>query len=278
MANEKKYLKRDEILAQIDNLIQRKSFHLEIRGLTKETRDCLSQLLNGVLEKIGANPLASFHIFSGLMEALLNALKGNIRFIIFKDELYKKLLQKEKDDDETEHLLQVILDTSPLRDAMQRYIVPERVKKTVQSILTLEEKVRVKKKELNEDELVLLNFIRDKSQKDNLKISLKIEFTDEDLFIRIRNDAPIMSLDLKRIEDSRKKHFSLNEKGQSSEFFRPEFLDEKESAGFGIAMIDEGFYNIGVNPLDYFTITTSSKYTTVYLRYPIAALRSEINL
>lgn len=278
MANGKKYLKRDEILAQIDNLIQRKSFHLEIRGLTRETRDCLSQLLNGVLEKIGANPLASFHIFSGLMEALLNALKGNIRYVIFKDELYKKLLQKEKDEEETEHLLQVILDTSPLRDAMQRYIVPDKVKKTVQNILTLEEKIRVKKKELNEDETKLLNFIRDKTQRDNLKISLKIEFTDDDLFIRIRNDAPIMSLDLKRIEESRNKHNELYQSGQSADFFRPEFLDEKESAGFGIAMIDEGYYNIGVNPLEYFTITTSSKYTTVYLRYPVAALKAEINL
>ncbi|MBE7410755.1 MAG: hypothetical protein L6Q54_11985 [Leptospiraceae bacterium] len=277
MRNGRKYLTREEILDQIDNLVQRKTFSLEIKGLTRETRDCLSQLLNGVLEKIGANPLASFHIFSGLMEALLNALKGNIRFVIFKDELYKKLIQKEKDEKETEHLLQVILDTSPLRDAMQRYIVPEKVKKTIQNILTLEEKIRVKKTELTDDEKELLSFIREKTQKDNLKISLKIEVTDDLLFIRIRNDAPIMSLDLKRIGESRQKHNELYKEGKSADFFRPEFLDEKESAGFGIAMIDEGYYNIGVDPLDHFTITTSSKATTVYLRYPIAALKADIS-
>lgn len=57
--------------------------------------------------------------------------------------------------------------------------------------------------------------------------------------------------------------------------FAPEYLNEKESAGFGIAMIDEGFYSIGLNPLDLLTITSGARTTTVYMKYPITGLKME---
>ncbi|EMJ54341.1 hypothetical protein LEP1GSC013_1131 [Leptospira interrogans serovar Valbuzzi str. Duyster] len=40
-------------------------------------------------------------------------------------------------------------------------------------------------------------------------------------------------------------------------------------------MIDEGFYSIGLNPLDLLTITSGARTTTVYMKYPITGLKME---
>lgn len=274
MANQKKFLNSKEISANLDEIIQRNHIHLELKGLTRDTRDLISAIINGILERIGADPLSSFHLFSGLMEALLNAIKGNIRFTIFKNELANKLRDVENSDKEIDRLLQIILDTSALRDAMQRYVVPEKVKKLVQSILSLEDKVRVKKQEISESDKELLFSIREKMKLENRKISMKIRLDEKELYIRIKNDSPIMEGDMDRINESREKHYQLFLEGRSSDYFRPEFLDEKESAGFGIAMIDEGFYNMGLNPIEHFTYTQAKTTTTVYLIYPLDKLIS----
>ncbi|MCW7503423.1 hypothetical protein [Leptospira paudalimensis] len=274
MANEKIKYKGTEILENLDHLIQKDYFHFELKGLTKSTRDIVNEVVQGILNRVGANPLTSFHLFSGLMEALLNAVKANTRFVIFQDELLNKLkAQGQTPEEEAEELLDIILETEPLRDAMQRYIVPDKIKKVVQKILTLSDKKRTKKHNLNEDEKEFLTIVREKVKKYDLKISMKIEIRPNSVYIRIRNDSPIMGMDLNRIRKSRERHAELAKQGNSAEFFRPDFLDEKESAGFGIAMIDEGFYNLGLDPLECFDIQTSKKTTTVYLNYPLEALQ-----
>ncbi|MCW7497814.1 hypothetical protein ND860_14835 [Leptospira levettii] len=274
MANEKIKYKGTEILENLDHLIQKDYFHFELKGLTKSTRDIVNEVVQGILNRVGANPLTSFHLFSGLMEALLNAVKANTRFVIFQDELLNKLkAQGQTPEEEAEELLDIILETEPLRDAMQRYIVPDKIKKVVQKILTLSDKKRTKKHNLNEDEKNFLTIVREKVKKYDLKISMKIEIRPNSVYIRIRNDSPIMGMDLNRIRKSRERHAELAKQGNSAEFFRPDFLDEKESAGFGIAMIDEGFYNLGLDPLECFDIQTSKKTTTVYLNYPLEALQ-----
>lgn len=276
MANQKKQLTGAEILEHLEELKKRKFFHLELKGLTKPTRDILSELVNSILDQIGANPLAGFHLFSGLMEALLNAIKGNIRHIFFRDELLKKLKEGEESWEEAEELLEIILDTSPLRDAMERYVVPEKIKKLSQSLLTLEDKLKARKGKLSELEKEFIKEVRHKMETANMRISLKITITRTELFFRIRNDAPIHGIDFNRVEKSRLKHKELADAGNSADFFRPEFMDEKESAGFGIAMVDEGFYNMGLNPMDLFTITTSSRSTNAYLKYPLETLKADL--
>ncbi len=57
---------------------------------------------------------------------------------------------------------------------------------------------------------------------------MKIEIRPNSLYIRIRNDSPIMGMDLKRIQSSRDRHKELARAGNSGDFFRPDFLDEKE--------------------------------------------------
>lgn len=208
------------------------------------------------------------------MEALLNAVKANARFVIFKDELLTKLRSGgQTPEEEAEELLDTILETEPLRDAMQRYIVPDKIKKTVQKILTLSDKKKSKKVTLSTEDISFLELVREKTKIYNLKISVKIEIREKELYIRIRNDSPIMGMDLARIRKSRTRHAELAREGKSGDFFRPDFLDEKESAGFGIAMIDEGFYNLGLDPLECFDIQTSKHATSVYLNYPIDALK-----
>lgn len=273
MENKKKYLKSREIEERLAELIQKNYFHFQLKGLTRHTRDLLSNLINGLMERIQADPLSSFHLFSGIMEALLNALKANLKYIIFKKELLKKLKDVESSEAEIEKLIDVILDTSSLRDAMQRYVVPQKVKKLVQTILSLEEKIRVRKLELSPEDKDLLYSIRERLKIEQVKISLVIQITETDLRIDIINDSPVMDTDIERIYESRKKHNELWKEGKSTEFFRPEHLDEKESAGFGIAMIDEGFYNMGLNPLDLFTYETEQNQTKVHLRYPLEDLR-----
>lgn len=277
MQDEKKILKGEEILQNLDSVIQRNNLHFELKGLTKPTRDILDQVIQGILGRIGANPLAGFHLFSGVMEALLNAVKGNLRHTIFRDELFQKLINSESDDPITEseaiELLNVILDTSPLRDAMQRYVVPDKLKKTVQKILQLQDKARSRKATLSETEEKFLKEAKNKIDKDERKISLKIRLSDKELYLRIRNDSPILGLDKKRIDDSRQKHADLAKEGNSADFFRPDFLDEKESAGFGIAMIDEGFYNMGIDPMEHFSLLSSNHATTAYMTYPLEDLQ-----
>ncbi|GBF49751.1 hypothetical protein LPTSP4_12700 [Leptospira ryugenii] len=274
MGNEKIKYKGQEILENLPEILKQRKYHFEIKGLTKSTRDIINQAVQGILDQIGANPLTSFHLFSGLMEALLNAVKANARFVIFKDELLNKLTSSGTAlESEAEDLLNVILETEPLRDAMQRYIVPDKIKKTVQRILTLSDKRRSKKGTLSQEEIDFLEMVKARTRAYQLKISLKIEIRTAELYIRLRNDSPIMGLDLQRIRKSRERHAELAREGRSGEFFRPDFLDEKESAGFGIAMIDEGFYNLALDPLECFDIQTSKHATTVYLRYPIEALQ-----
>jgi hypothetical protein len=274
MGNDKIKYKGQEILQNLDSILQKKSYHFELKGLTKSTRDIINEVVQGILDKIGANPLTSFHLFSGLMEALLNAVKANARFVIFKDELLSKLSSGgQTPQEEAEELLDTILETESLRDAMQRYIVPEKIKKTVQKILTLSDKKKSKKINLSHEDLEFLELVREKTKIYNLKISIKIEIREKELYIRIRNDSPIMGMDLARIQKSRTRHAELAKEGKSGDFFRPDFLDEKESAGFGIAMIDEGFYNLGLNPMECFDIQTSKHATSVYLNYPIEALQ-----
>lgn len=274
MGNEKIKYKGTEIIENLDQLIQKDYFHFELKGLTKSTRDIVNEVVQGILNRVGANPLTSFHLFSGLMEALLNAVKANTRFVIFQDELLNKLTaQGQTPEEEAEELLDIILETEPLRDAMQRYIVPNKIKKVVQKILTLSDKRRSKKHNLSIDEKNFLTIVKEKVKKYDLKISMKIEIRPASVYIRIRNDSPIMGMDLNRIRKSRERHAELAKQGNSAEFFRPDFLDEKESAGFGIAMIDEGFYNLGLDPLECFDIQTSKKTTTVYLNYPLEALQ-----
>lgn len=274
MGNDKIKFKGQEILLNIDFITQRKSYHFQLKGLTKPTRDIINEVLQKILEGVGANALTSFHLISGLMEALLNAVKANARFVIFKGELMHRLRSGGRTQEaEAEELLDTILETEPLRDAMQRYIVPEKIKKDVLKVLILSDKNRSKKTILHPDDLEFLKLVREKTKKYDLKISLKMEVREKSLYIRIRNDSPIMGLDLTRIQKSRTRHSELAKEGRSGEFFRPDFLDEKESAGFGIAMIDEGFYNLGLDPLECFDIQTSNHATTVYLNYPLDALR-----
>jgi hypothetical protein len=274
MENQKNFLTSSQILASMDDIVKRNSIHLELKGLTRDTRDIISAIIKGILERIGADPLSSFHLFSGLMEALLNALKSNIRYTIFKNELSAKLKDVENSEQEIDRLLNIILETTALRDAMQRYVVPDKIKRLVQTILSLEDKVRVKKAQISEPDRDFLESVRLKMKSENRKISMKIKLFEKELYIRIKNDSPIMDIDMDRIAESRKKHHDLFLEGKSAEFFRPEFLDEKESAGFGIAMIDEGFYSMGLDPLEQFTYTQGKTATTVYLTYPLEKLRA----
>jgi len=272
--NQKKIRTKKEILANLDKISERKSFNFELKGLTRTTRDLLSDLIDKILAHNNIdNPEAGFHIFSSMMEILLNALKGNIRFVIYKDELLKKLDGGKPGDKEAEQLVKTILTTASLRDAMDRYVIPEKLKTSVQTILRLEEKIRVKKLQLDDDEAELLNSIRDLLDKGDYRICMKIVVTKSDIYIRIHNNVPIMLDDQDRIMSSRRVHHRLFLEGRSGDFFRPEYLDEKESAGLGIAMVDEGYYNLGLNPIDLFSVTTSSKSTTIYMKYPVKALQ-----
>lgn len=275
MSIAKSPIKGQEIRKHIPEILQRKNIMFQLTGLTRPTRMILEDVLGAVLEKIGANPIASFHVFSGVTEALLNAVKGNIRQMIFRDEILTKLLNDSNDPvGEEESILEIILDTSPLRDAMRRYVVPEKVKKIVQKILLLEDKVRAKKEKLKEEDQEFLVRMRAKLQKTNFKIDIKITIRADELYLRIRNDAPVHWLDMKRIDKSRAAHKELADQGRSGDYFRPDNVDETESAGFGIAMIDEGFYSMGIDPMDYFTISSSPRNTVVYMRYPIDKLQN----
>ena len=272
-ANKKK-IGISEIKSRLDEIASRKSWEIEIRNLSRSSRNILFDFLNAVLSKNAVHSsLAGFHIFTGMNEVILNAIKSNLRHLFRKKEILSRLLQDSNSMEEAETLLNAILATSPLRDAMERYIIPEKIKLSVNHILLLENKIR-NNKDLTDIELEILEKIRREIAEQNLYISMKIVLSDEDLFIRIRNNAPITQEGQDKIQNSRLLHKRLFEEGHSADFFRMENMNESESAGLGIALVDEGYYNMALDPMEFFNITSSSKAATIYMKYPLESLRN----
>ena len=101
-------------------------------------------------------------------------------------------------------------------------------------------------------------------------IHFTMAMTDDKIVFNVVNDIPILAKDMDRIQQSRTTHRKLYDEGRSTDYFGPDYIDVTESAGFGIAMADEIYYEMGLDPLEHFTISASEGATRAVMHFPRA--------
>ena len=245
----------------------------QINALTKLGRKQLLDVLSSFFDQQGLNKEHVFAIHYALVEIVFNALKANLKFVAFREEVRKQLDRfkiAEIDD-----LLQVIIEERTLREYMAGRVVPDVLKRQVRQIFDLEEKYRTgMAMKLNEEQIALLKRFRLLVRDIDADVNLQISNTPDEIGITVTNRVPMLQRDLERIEQSRMRHHELHKEGRSGDFFSYENLDTTESAGFGIAMVDQGIYKLGLNPFEQLKIQSKSRETIVKLVYPRRVLKN----
>lgn len=259
----------------LEHLRTRNLAILQINALTRLGRDELMGIISRVFAEFMLQMDYMFNIYSALVEVIFNGIKANVKYIIFKDELRKKLASQ-IEDNVIDEMLHIILQEEPLRDFMNRHVVPEKMKMRTMSILKWEEKHRIKKNPLSKEELAKLKEFRSQLQSEQMDVYFTIALGKNTIIFSVVNQSPILTKDLNRLIKSREIHQELAQKGNSGEFFSPEYLDTTESAGMGIAMADEVYYEMKLDPLKHFTIDTEADTTRAVLRFPASMLRMQI--
>jgi hypothetical protein len=93
-----------------------------------------------MFEEFQFNPAMLFNLYSAVVEIIFNAIKANAKHVIFKSEVRMKLLKQQFQD--IDDLLEIIFREEMLRDFMTRHIIPEKLKKRVNTVLQITEKKR----------------------------------------------------------------------------------------------------------------------------------------
>ena len=170
-------------------------------------------------------------------------------------------------NDDISLVVYAVIKEASLREAMNRFVMPDRVKNITMKFLKLDEQERLNKPQLSENELELINEFRDKIQDEDLLVHFSIGIADNNIVFSVVNDSPILPSDLRRIKTV----------AMFTRDFMPRSLwrvlfaglpGYHESAGLGIAMADEVFYDLKLNPLELFTIHSDGKQTRALLRFP----------
>lgn len=242
-----------------------------INALTRNGRDELMAIFSGIFAEFQLNPAMMFNLYSAVVEIIFNAIKANAKHVIFKAEVRQKM-QRQKFQD-IDNLLEIIFKEEVLRDFMTRHVISDKLRKRVNTVLQISEKKRTGKADkLTRADLLHLAEFNQLLKKEEAYIHFTMAMTEESVVINVVNDIPILSKDMARIEQSRTVHKRLYDEGRSTDYFGPEFLDQTESAGFGIAMADEIYYEMGLNPLEYFSIGASEGSTRAVMRFPRARI------
>lgn len=251
----------------IEKLRLNKLAIFKINALTRNGREDLMSLFASTFVAFNLNPEYVFNLFSAVTEIIFNGIKANAKFIVFREELRKVLIHNNTAD--IDEVLKVILREEPLREFVTRYVMPDKIKYQVNQILKLDEKARRSNlKELDKDEQNALSNFREKLEENTVEMYFTIGITPESIAFTVVNDSPVLTKDMHRLEASRLAHQKLFQEGRSGDFFGPENLDTTESAGFGIGMADEVYYQMGLDPFIFFTITVENNQTTAVLQFP----------
>jgi hypothetical protein len=151
----------DQVLVKksVSKLTARKPLRYQINALTKNGRKQLMQVLVEFFESEGLNKIHVFPIHYAIVEVVFNALKANVKFVAFREEIRKQLSRFKIT--EIEDLLQVIIDERTLREYMASRIMPNVLRKQVQQIFDLEDHYRAGiRDKLTEEQIELLKRFR----------------------------------------------------------------------------------------------------------------------
>ena len=184
-----------------------------INALTRIGREELMSIFSRLFEEFQLNPALLFNLYSAVVEVIFNAIKANAKHIVFKSEVKMKLLRQNFEDIDT--LLQIIFREEVLRDFMTRHIIPEKLKKRVNTILQLEEKKRTGRGgPLSEKDLEALREFKRLIEDEEVLIHFTIAMTEDRITFNVVNDIPILAKDMARIEQSRSTHKKLFDEGR----------------------------------------------------------------
>lgn len=239
----------------------------QVSALTRIGRDELMTILSRVFMEFNLNLEYLFNIYSAIVEVIFNGIKANVKYLLYQEELKKKIKHLVQEN-ELEETLHVILKEEALRDYMTRFVLPEKLKKQTMWILKLEEIARNKREALNPQDYESLLEFRQKMEKEDINIYFTIGIVPHQVAFSVVNDSPIMKKDMERILRSRELHYQMYLEGKSTAFFSIENIDTTESAGLGIALADEVYYGLNLNPRQYFTLATENGRTRALLRFP----------
>jgi len=189
----------------VSRLSAKKPVHFQINALTKQGRKQLMQVLSEFFEKEGLNKAHAFPIHYALVEILFNAIKANLKFVAFREEI-KKQLDRFKIN-EIEDLLQVIIEERTLREFMATRVLPDILRNQVQKIFDLEEKYRTGMgQRLTPEQVELLKKFRLLVRSIDAEVKLEISNSQDDIRITVKNNVPMLGRDLERIQQSRLHH------------------------------------------------------------------------
>jgi len=268
-----------------------KEINGSIQTYNNEERNAILERVDDIFSEAGIKKLND-DIFSCVDELIKNAVKANYKFLLIKDRIYDLLLKENRGISGDEMGLEfekIIEDRGSYDSIAQEILSREDISSRVREILNEEGKYQKiinrafrEKRHLQDEEkecieeLSTFNSIREKLIKNNIKILLKIQYSDDFIYIEITNTAPTLTKDLKRIYDKRNEFRKYRETGREHEFFINN-LDTSESGfGLGYAKIDSFFSDWGLDPESTATIISSVD-TTVLLILPLAELRKKIN-
>ncbi|HRP67927.1 MAG TPA: hypothetical protein PLY93_00125 [Turneriella sp.] len=255
----------------VSRLNSQKAVRLQINALTKEGRKAIQSVLLEFFEKESLDKKHVLPIHYAIVELVFNALKANIKFVAFREEIRKELNRFEMT--EIEDFLQLILNERALREFAATRILPDVLRGEVQNVFNLEEKYRAgMSKKMSDDQIQLIAKFRELIRSINADVLLEIHATPDEIRIQVLNNVPMLQRDLERIQNSRIRHAALHKQGKGGEFFSYDNMDTTESAGFGIAMVDQGFYQLGLDPFEHMKIEAKNKETEATLIYPRSSL------
>ncbi len=255
------------ITKSVSKLTARKPLRYQINALTKLGRKQLLDMLTEFFDKEQLNKEHVFAIHYALIEIVFNALKANLKFVAFREEIKRQLHRFRIS--EIEDLLQVIIEERTLREFMANRVMPDVLRKQVRQIFDAEEKYRTgMAQKLSAEQIELLKKFRHLVRSIDADVNLDILHRDADIVISVANRVPMLARDLERIEHSRRRHYELHKENRAGDFFSYDNLDTTESAGFGIAMVDQGLYKLGLDPFEHLRIETHNRETIVTLTYP----------
>lgn len=100
-----------------------------------------------------------------------------------------------------------------------------------------------------------------------VRIKIVLSKFDDLLKCSIINESPVTLLDFGRIHQKRAIFREYYDKGMLNKFY-DDNLDESESAGFGATLIDLRLLHMGLEPYNYFTITTDGIHTKSSVSLP----------
>lgn len=251
----------------VARLADQRPLKYHINALTKFGRKQLFDVLDRFFVTEGLNKIHVFPIHYAIVEIVFNALKANVKFVAFREEIRKQLDRFKVT--EIEDMMQVILEERTLREFMATRVVPTVLREQVHKIFDLEDKYRAgMKNKLSSEQIEILKRFRSRIRAVDATVHMHMEANDQEIRINVSNNVPILQRDLNRIHESRRQHQELHLQGRAGEFFDYEHMDITESAGFGIAMVDQGFYKLGLDPFESLKIEPHPHMTEVTLLYP----------